>query len=80
MNIYEFKCDKCRKTFEQFQEINADHAAECPRCGQPARRLYQATPHSFTFRAGWDEGLGEYVDTKKDRERIMREKGVDFYP
>lgn len=74
--LYDFHCDYCAVTFEVYQPINDEHKASCPKCGQSARRIYTPTPHSFTFKAGWDAGLGEYVDTKKQRETFVREKGL----
>jgi putative FmdB family regulatory protein len=72
---YEYVCDK-HGVFEVWQGMNEPHRASCPRCHQEARRKFGVVPHKFDFRDGWDPGLGEYVDTKRDRERYVREKGL----
>ncbi len=40
MPIYEYRCDACQTSFEKFHRSAAGTAgADCPTCGQPARRL-----------------------------------------
>jgi len=48
----------------------------CPLCGETMRRLYSVFGFKFDFRYGWDPGLGMYVDNKKQRETVLREKGL----
>jgi len=33
MPTYEYKCEKCEYTFEQFQSITAKPLRRCPKCG-----------------------------------------------
>lgn len=36
MPIYEYKCKKCGKKFEEFQSIGASNESlTCPACGEP---------------------------------------------
>ena len=36
MPIYEYKCNKCGETFEEFQNINeGNEKLTCPSCGEP---------------------------------------------
>ena len=72
---YEYVCDR-HGPFEVWQGMNESHVARCPRCQQEARRVFNTITHSVDFRPGWDAGLGEYVDTKRDRERFMRDKNL----
>ncbi len=39
MPTYEYECDACQKTFEQFQSITAKPIERCPSCGGHVRRL-----------------------------------------
>ena len=39
MPTYEYQCDSCRRTFDQFQSIKALPIEKCPTCGGPIRRL-----------------------------------------
>lgn len=73
MPIYQFRCQGCGKVFDLFQKMKDERKAFCE-CGQPAKQVFQATPFKFTFFYGWDHGLGAYCDTKKDKERTMKEK------
>ena len=39
MPIYEYTCPACNTTFEELRSLSqSDQDAECPSCGQPARR------------------------------------------
>ena len=78
MAIYEFTCDECGKFFDVHQsiEIKGPHTAMCA-CGKEARRVFTPTGFRTDFHSGQDDGIGAYLDTKKDRERVMREKGLE---
>lgn len=77
MILYEFKCTNCGYRFDEFQSHKQPHVSKCPRCSQMAKRVYTPVYFNFDFWYGWDEGLGEYCDTKSDRERYMREKKLE---
>lgn len=74
MKLFLYYCDNCHSEHEVFQKEADGHT--CPECGSQCRRKYTPTPHKFTFFYGWDSALGAYCDTKKDKERIMREQRV----
>jgi putative FmdB family regulatory protein len=41
MPTYEYQCDACSHSFEEFQWINEPPLRECPECGKPKlRRLF----------------------------------------
>ena len=65
--VYEFRCDPCGEMFQEDQSPHQEHRADCPRCGLGARRLWSSFSFVVDFRPGFDMGLGEYCDTKKDR-------------
>jgi putative FmdB family regulatory protein len=49
---YEYRCDKCGKTFEVFQKITDDPVKKCQDCGGEVRRLVNAT--NFILKGnGW---------------------------
>lgn len=74
--IYEFQCETCENKWDEFQKIEDEHDSKCPSCGKKVHRLYSPLPHTIDFRSGYDPGLGEYVDTKKQRDRIMNENNL----
>jgi putative FmdB family regulatory protein len=39
MPTYEYKCLKCKHTFEEFQKITDKPLVKCPKCGGPVKRL-----------------------------------------
>lgn len=75
MPLYNFKCDECGNYEEVFQKMLSEHKLICT-CGKYMRRLFNATPFSFEFWYGWDAGIGEYISTKKDRDNILAERGM----
>ena len=43
MPTYDYECDACGHTFEQFQNISEPHLTKCPKCKKPKlRRLIGA--------------------------------------
>jgi len=66
MPIYEYQCEKCKKTFEQFQKITDEPLKMCPDCKGKVKRLISQT--SFSLKgAGWykDGYSSAKPDTKK---------------
>jgi putative FmdB family regulatory protein len=39
MPTYEYRCDKCAKTYEIFQGIKDEPVKSCPKCKSPVKRL-----------------------------------------
>lgn len=72
--IYEYRCEKCGALHSVWQGMNEVHEYDC--CGAKAQRVWTAAPFSIDFKAGFDYGLGQHVETKKQRQRIMDEKGL----
>ncbi len=70
MPIYEYRCPKCQKVFEEWSHITEDHPEEpCPDCGTSSPRIMSST--SFVLEGGgWyvtDYGYRKGVkDDKKD--------------
>jgi putative FmdB family regulatory protein len=64
---YDYRCDRCERTFEVRQRISADPLTTCERCGGPVHRLLAATP--FILKGG-----GWYVT---DYPSEGRKKGME---
>jgi putative FmdB family regulatory protein len=52
MPLYEYQCDKCKKTFEVLQKINSDPLTSCIHCKGHVRKLVSVS--SFRLKGnGW---------------------------
>ena len=68
MPIYEYRCPKCQKIFEEWSHITEDHPEEpCPDCGTASPRIMSST--SFVL-----EGGGWYVTDYGYRKGVKDEK------
>ena len=50
MPIYEYRCQECQQTFEEWQKDFADRQVPCPVCGCKAERLISSS--SFVLKGG----------------------------
>jgi putative FmdB family regulatory protein len=64
---YDYRCDRCERTFEVRQRISAEPLTTCERCGGSIRRLLAAAP--FILKGG-----GWYVT---DYPSAGRKKGME---
>jgi putative FmdB family regulatory protein len=64
---YDYRCDRCERTFEVRQRISAEPLTTCERCGGSIRRLLAPTP--FILKGG-----GWYVT---DYPSEGRKKGME---
>jgi putative FmdB family regulatory protein len=64
---YDYRCDRCERTFEVRQRISEEPLTACDRCGGPIRRLLAAAP--FILKGG-----GWYVT---DYPSAGRKKGME---
>lgn len=74
MPIYEYKCEKCGKEFEEFHVVSERHLSFC--CGQEAKRLIpksQAKPVVLEY---YSEASDTYFTGPKQRDRILKEKNL----
>ena len=68
MPTYDYRCPKCGNEFEAFQLITATPNANCPVCGEPAKRMF-STGVGLIFK-----GTGFYqTDYKQKDEKTKRE-------
>lgn len=47
MPIYEYKCEKCGKVFEEHKSIHDKPLTECKACKGPVKRVYSSIGISF---------------------------------
>ena len=67
MPTYDYRCDRCERTFEVRQRISEAALTTCDRCGGPIHRLLAAAP--FILKGG-----GWYVT---DYPSAGRKKGLE---
>ena len=81
MALYVFSCDnpKCDVGEEEiFMHMNEYHIPQCRKCGKEMRRIFKSVSFSFNFdfTPGYDTGLGEYCDTKRQRDNFVAQKNL----
>ncbi|MFC2008769.1 FmdB family zinc ribbon protein [Chloroflexota bacterium] len=47
MPTYSYKCEKCKHEFDVRQSFKDKPVAECPECGEEARRVFCPVPIVF---------------------------------
>ena len=62
MPTYEYRCDACGHTFEQFQSITADSIRKCPVCGKNKVKRLISTGAGLIFK-----GSGFYITDYRDK-------------
>ncbi len=50
MPIYEYRCNECQQTFEEWQKDFTERQVPCPVCGAKAERLISSS--SFVLKGG----------------------------
>lgn len=74
MPIYEYRCNECQQTFEEWQKDFAERQVPCPVCGAKSDRLISST--SFVLKGG-----GWYADLySKPAEKKTESSGADAAP
>jgi putative FmdB family regulatory protein len=77
MPLYEYKCDKCGKTFEVMQKFSDEPLATHPDCGGRVEKLMSTSAFQLKG-SGWyatDYGRGGNGSAKKDSEGKSGDKG-----
>jgi len=52
MPTYDYVCDACEHTFEEFQSFSAKHLKKCPECGKNKLRRLIGTGAGIIFKGG----------------------------
>ena len=74
MPLFEYHCQRCGVFKDELEKTPKKHP--CPSCGVVMKRRWSPFRTIVDFRAGWDTGLGMYVDTKRQRETELRKRGL----
>lgn len=74
MPYYEYICPD-HGAFDLFQKMSEERKGMCPKCGIPSRFHITGVSFKIDFKPGWDAGFGKWIDTKKQRENLLAEKG-----
>ena len=78
MPLYQFKCDECGAEIEEYQSMKEEHVAQC--CGKNARRIFNPTAFTDVYNGQYEPALRQYVGTKTERRRLMKEANLIDYP
>lgn len=70
---YQFRCNVCGQDFTVEQGLHDEHKAE--HCGKAAQRVFSSIGHSITWRDGFDVGLGQYFNSKRERDYYAASNG-----
>jgi putative FmdB family regulatory protein len=84
MPMYDFKCEKCGTTFEEYSQWDKQEEVRC-KCGAQPKRLY-------TMRNGFDhftpyflENVGDghkpvWINSRSERKRVFKEYNIEQKP
>jgi putative FmdB family regulatory protein len=76
MPTYEYKCEACNYTFEQFQSIKADSLKKCPQCGKNRLQRLISGGGALIFK-----GSGFYItDYRSESYKDSAKKESDSKP
>lgn len=74
MPIYLFKCGLCQEIIEDLQNMDDEHVALCPKCGQHATRVF-TTPEAKLNTGFYSDTLGCEVSSQTDfEEKLQRHR------
>lgn len=65
MALFQFKCDKCNRGEDKLQDSPTDYKCEC---GGTMKRQWTSFKINVSFRDGYDDGLGKYFNTQRERD------------
>ena len=71
MILYSFSCPE-HGDFSDFRDVEDRNNGKCEKC----KRVYGNFGISIDFTPGWDVGFGKYIDTKRQRDNLLSEKGL----
>lgn len=75
MPIYEYRCEKCHKTFEKFQKISEAPLATCKDCGGSVKRLISETSFSLKGGGWYKDGYSSSPKGKEKEKKSDTKKG-----
>ena len=78
MPTYDYRCTRCGDEWEQMARIS--QIVHCDGCQVPAQRLISAPavqPDNYDAKSYYDDGLGARIESRSQRKRLMRAKGLE---
>lgn len=78
MPVYSYKC-KAHGKYEAVMPMSQCNDGPCPKCGEIGSRVFDVCHIYVDFQPGWDKLLNQNIDTKRQRDRILAEKGLVRY-
>ena len=75
MPLVGYECEE-HGYFDCFHNFVDEYVGICDKCGRTGRRVWEPAAFVIDFTPGFDVGLGEYVDTKKQRENIVAQNNL----
>ena len=74
MPTYDYECEKCDHSFEEFQSMSSDVLVDCPECGKPSLRRLIGTGAGLIFKgSGFYET--DYKNVKSDEGSSSSDSG-----
>lgn len=75
MPLYNYKCSVCKSEFEAFNSVANRHSSYHDGCGGVGEKVISliARPVIMEY---YSESLGAHITGPKQKQRVMREKGV----
>lgn len=75
MPIYPFLCPDHGEV-EIFGGFDKASDAKCPKCNKKMQRKFTPVKHVVDFSPGWQPAFGKWVETKRERDNLVAEKGL----
>ena len=72
MILYQYKCPKCDKLFEEVRPIEKRHYAPCPTCGVLSMKELSAASADVNFRPRWFHNIAPVPVYIKSREEFTK--------
>lgn len=80
MPLYEYECEVCDRTFQQFAKMEDRHSILCEKCGKLAKKLISVSQLSI-FKPMVLHDLTNHsvsIDSKAELNRVSMEHGVSL--
>lgn len=75
MPLYEWKCG-CGETADEFRRMAERNLPKTCACGKKMERVITSYKALGDLTPYYDENLESWVESRKHRQKVMREKGV----
>jgi len=73
MPIYEYKCGKCQRQWEEFRRVEDREYMSC--CGRPAQRVFSPVSRPVILDY-YNESIDKHITGPQQRDKIYKELDV----